>query len=205
MTVLLCGFDAFPGAPANPTADLVVDWADASAGGDALARAVLPVEWDASWPALERAIREARPRAVLLLGLAARSERVRVELLARNRRDIDAADAAGARALGVAVVDDGPASLPARLPFAAIARALRAERIAFEWSGDAGAYLCNDTFFRLAFHADALGVSQFGFLHMPLSDERVPDWIEAGALPERCRSVPAAELRRAATAVLATF
>lgn len=202
LTILVSGFSRFPGAPVNPTEDLVLALPERLESGEALARIVLPVEWDASWPALERAIRATRPRAVLMLGLAARSEGVRVELTATNHRDVNAADAAGRTPSGAVIAEDGPASIAARLPFAALVVALREAGTAPEWSRNAGAYLCNDTFYRLGLLAASLSLTQFGFLHLPLSDERLPDWITAGALPERCRSLPAETMLRTVLAAL---
>lgn len=197
MAILLTGFRAFPGAPANPTEDLVRDFKAAQA---TFKTALLPVDWRESWPALKAAIEEAGARRVVMFGLAASAPRIRIERTARNRRD-GRADAAGTCADG-AVIEAGPEALSCRLPEKEIGEALKRSGIDFEWSQDAGAYLCNDTLYRLANHAGDLGVEDFFFVHVPLSEERVADWQAAGAWRDDQPSVPAATIRRAAEAIV---
>lgn len=204
MTILVAGFSSFPGAPDNPTEHLVRTLAEAAGGADAaLATVVLPVEWERSWPVLEAAIVAAGADTVLLFGLHRRAERLRIELLARNRRELGRIDAAGGFPSGPAVLD-GAETLPLALPWPTVARALREARLSFEWSTNAGAYLCNDTLYRLAFHAGRLGVRRFGFFHVPLTDELVTvPAAEAG--PEIFCSLAAADLERAARQLIATL
>ncbi|MEX6507491.1 hypothetical protein [Jiella sp. M17.18] len=202
MPILAAGFSAFPGAPVNPTEDLAKALADGSAAPRGAVEAiVLPVEWAGSWPALRAAIERARPRTVLLFGLHARAERFRVELVARNHRELGRPDAVNGFPAGPSILD-GPPTLPARLPWDRVAAALRAADVDFEWSTNAGSYLCNETLYRLAFHAEALGVEQFGFFHMPMSDERIPEFATADALPEVFLSLPFAQMVRAAGALI---
>jgi len=202
MPILVAGFSSFPGAPINPTEDLAralrSRWTGLSHEAEAI---VLPVEWEGSWPALKAALERIRPTTVLLFGLHLRAERFRVELLARNRRELGRPDAVEQFPAGPSVLD-GPAALPARLPWTQVAASLRQADVRFEWSTNAGGYLCNDTLYRLAFHAQALAVERFGFFHMPMSDERVEDCAAAGILPEVFLSLPFAEMERAALALV---
>ena len=200
--VLVAGFSSFPGAPRNPTEDLVRSLQDEAAVGPGFAATVLPVAWEASWPALRTAIEAVRPRAVLLFGLHMRAERMRVELVARNRRELGRADAVGDFPSGPAVLD-GPERLAARLDWSGVAAVLREAGIAFEWSTNAGGYLCNATLYRLAHEAGRLGVSSFGFFHVPLTDETVAETVAAQEMPEVFCSLPAAALRRAAKGLVA--
>ena len=201
MTLLVTGFSIFPAAPANPTERLALSMAGArTAAGEAIAAAVLPVEWDGAWPALRRAIRAERPRAVLMFGLHSRIDRLRIELLAHNTRELGRADAAGAYPSGPAVAE-GPESLATSLPLERIAKGLRTVGADFELSRDAGRYLCNDTLYRLCLNASAEGVEHVGFVHAPLTDEMLGTWQAAGVLPDPCRTLPAEALRRAAVAI----
>ncbi|NDV85621.1 hypothetical protein GTW51_02795 [Aurantimonas aggregata] len=205
MTILVAGFSSFPGAPDNPTEHLVRALAaDAAyAAGADLATVVLPVEWERSWPVLEAAILDAKADTVLLFGLHRRAERLRIELLARNRRELGRIDAVGGFPSGPAVLD-GADILPLALPWTHVARTLRAARVSFEWSTNAGAYLCNDTLYRLAFHAERLGVDRFGFFHVPMTDELV---VASGAEtgPEIFCSLAGADLERAARHLVAVL
>ncbi len=77
-----------------------------------------------------------------------------------------------------------------------VAGILRREGIEFEWSNDAGAYLCNDTLYKLAHNAGALGIAAYGFVHVPMSDERVADFLASGeASPQVFNSISAEKLR----------
>ena len=81
--VLVTGFGPFPGAPTNPTLDMLRRLeADGVAGVD-LAFARLPVTFAGVGPALRKAAR-CRPDAVLLLGLARSRAVLNVETVARN-------------------------------------------------------------------------------------------------------------------------
>lgn len=201
MTILLAGFSAFPGAPENPAEALVRSFEGVrTAAGEAIATLVLPVEWEGTWPKLAAAIEARRPRAVLLVGLNARAGEVRIELTARNVRELGREDAAGEFPSGP-FVTEGTETLEARLPLAETMAGLRREGVGFALSRDAGRYLCNDTFYRLCRNADRLGIGAHGLMHIPLTDEAVPAWAATGALPDLCRTVPAGTLRRAVLAV----
>lgn len=205
MTILVAGFSSFPGAPDNPTEHLMHALAAGAADGAGAGpeTVVLPVEWDRSWPMLEAAIRSSGASTVLMFGLHSRAERLRIELLARNRRELGRIDAAGCFPSGPAVMD-GPERLRLALPWAGVARAFREARLSFEWSTSAGTYLCNDTLYRLAFNAERLGVRRYGFFHVPLTDELIaaPD---VEAMPEVFCSLAAADLERAARHLVAAL
>ena len=201
MPLLITGFSSFPGAPRNPTQDMVETLQAHPEHGATFRAVTLPVAWDESFSRLVDAIERDRSTTVLLFGLHQRAERLRIEMVARNRRELGRVDAVGEFPSGPAVLD-GPASLPCDLPWKTVAEALRGARMPFEWSTDAGGYLCNDTLYRLAHAAGRLGVRRFGFFHVPLSDERVGDVAASEAMPEVFCSLPAALLADAALALI---
>jgi pyroglutamyl-peptidase len=162
--LLLTAFGAFPGAPRNPTATVarrIAARADVAGRAEVFAR-VLPVTW-AAIAALPDLLAELRPDAVLMLGLARRARRIRVERRAQAGVLAAAVDAAGRRGpRRLAAVAAMP--LPARAPVEALVRAVRAQGLAAERSDDAGAYLCNAAF-RQAL--EAMGDRPVAFLHLP--------------------------------------
>ncbi|MBP0614490.1 hypothetical protein [Jiella mangrovi] len=200
MSFLVVGFSAFPGVARNPSQDLIETLAPqlAEAGG---AAAVLPVAWEESWPQLKYTIETRRPHTVLMFGAHLRAERFRIELCARNRRELGRADAVGAFPAGPSI-GDGPEILPCRLDWVAVAAALRGAGIDFEWSSNAGSYLCNDTLYRLALGANGLGVRQFGFFHLPSSDEAVGELVAHPPLPDVFMSMPMERMVAAGEALL---
>lgn len=200
MPLLITGFSSFPGAPRNPTEDMVKTLQRHPGHGESFRAVTLPVAWETSFARLREAIESMRPKTVLMFGLHQRAERLRIEILARNRRELGRADAVGDFPSGPAVLD-GPPSWPCNLPWTDVASALRRADMPFEWSTDAGGYLCNDTLYRLAYASRALGVERFGFFHVPLSDERVGDVAASEKLPDVFCSLPAAVLFAAALAL----
>lgn len=199
MSVLVVGFAAFPGVARNPSQDLLERLAG-RLPADA-ATLLLDVSWDESWPKLRAEIRQRQAKTVLMFGAHLRAERLRVELCARNRRELGRADAVGGFPAGPSI-GDGPERLACRLDWGQVAGALRGAAIDFEWSNNAGAYLCNDTLYRLALAADELGVERFGFFHLPSSDEGVAELLAHPPLPDVFLSLPLEKLEAAALALL---
>jgi pyroglutamyl-peptidase len=157
---------------------------------------VLPVEWDRSWPVLRDAIEASKARIVLVFGLHAGAERLRLELDAVNVRELGQADAAGRFPSGPGI-EDGPERLSGTLPLSACASALTRAGIPFEVSRDAGRYLCNDTYYHLCRYGSSGRLAAWGFVHTPLTDELLDGWSAAGALPMLCRTISADVLRKA--------
>lgn len=160
--ILVTGFGPFPGMPANPSAAL------ARAVGQRLRRApggaarvlVLRTAYAAIADALLPALAE-RPAAVLMLGVATRARRIRVEIRARNRASRLYPDASGRPAARL-VLDPGA---PAARDGAAAAQALailRRQGLDARPSNDAGRYLCNASYFA----ALATGLPVL-FVHIP--------------------------------------
>jgi pyroglutamyl-peptidase len=168
LRILVTGFGGFPGAPKNPTAQLMAELARCPPRfariGITLELAVLPVAFAGAGPLVAALARELRPDAILHFGVAPRRRRICVEARALNRVSLLHPDAGGARVAGRAVVAGAPAALKSTLPCGLIAAALRRAGFAAALSNDAGAYVCNQTFFLSlnAAHAPCVG-----FIHMP--------------------------------------
>ncbi|MER0237502.1 hypothetical protein [Fulvimarina sp. MAC8] len=205
MKTIFAGFSPFPGAPYNPSGDLIEMLTQRPAPSAEVYPVLLPVDWDKSWQILREAIERERPETVVLFGLHITAERLRLELLAQNRRELGRKDASGGFPAGPSILE-GPPKYESRLPWAELAALLRSEGIDFEWSSDAGAYLCNDTFYRLAHNAENLGVRHYGFIHIPMSDERVGDFAAGNAsIPPVFNSISAEKLLRFAHGLGALF
>ena len=96
LEVLVTGFGPFPHVRVNPTDRLAREIAvRENRNGIAAETLVLETSYAGGLPALRAHLAEAKPRAVLMLGLAARSRFVRVELFARGRSSQLHADARG--------------------------------------------------------------------------------------------------------------
>ena len=145
-TALVIGFDRFPGAPRNPSSDLVR--AIARRRRPALARvkivpAVLPTTYAAVANELPALLKRYDPDVVLLFGLASRAERVRIESRAVNAASAVHADAARAKLSGSQIVRGAPSELSVQAPLGRLAAAIRGSGVSLRHSRDAGRYICN--------------------------------------------------------------
>jgi pyroglutamyl-peptidase len=164
--LLLTGFGAFPGVPANPSA-LVVERLRAQGWrpeGVALDFAVLPTSWAEAARTLAAARRGCGAAGVLLTGVAASARGFRMETRARNRVSTTAPDAAGLSHATAHITPSGPGLRRATVPVRAAVAAIRAEGLPAVASFDCGDYLCNHTFYRLL---QDQGGGPMGFLHIP--------------------------------------
>jgi pyroglutamyl-peptidase len=166
--ILVTGFGPFPGAPENPTEQLVQTLAarqPAPICAGLLRAAVLPTDYRRSWSALRRLYGDFQPDIVLHFGLSRRARAVHVERVARKRCSPELPDAAGFSPSSGLARRFGPESLVSTLPVEAIAPCLQQAGIPVAISEDAGGYVCNATFYRslLAAQTGAL----VGLIHLP--------------------------------------
>ncbi len=168
--ILVTGFGAFPGAPHNPTADLMRNLAAFEArlarAGVKLERRILPVIYDEIAPRLKALIAETAPDAILHFGLAGGRHAISIETRALNHLTTVHPDAAGRCAASASVLRGGALVRQARLPAQALHVALRQAWIASKPSHNAGDYVCNQTFYLSL--AMATGTRRsVGFIHVP--------------------------------------
>jgi pyroglutamyl-peptidase len=143
-TVLVTGFGPFPGVRINPTGrlmELVSRRLARGFSGITAHGGRLTVRYALARAELEALLADARPEAVLLLGLASRSRMVRVERHARRLDSPLHPDAGGTGGAAHAPGSDLPLTSTAALgpALAAMQRAGIRARI----SPSAGRYLCN--------------------------------------------------------------
>lgn len=201
--LLVTGFGPFPGAPVNPTEQLMRRLEAERPSFDApvaLAIEILPTEYAGLPATLDRFGRAHAPDIAVHFGLAASAEAIRLESLARNVVAAGRADAAGFCPTD-ATICPGGADHPSTLPLDAIAAALTRAGIAHEPSDDCGAYLCNAIFY----HAVGGLVPSYrprmaGFVHVPHHDVLSLDALERAARIILSTTVEAFVAERAAHA-----
>jgi pyroglutamyl-peptidase len=168
--VLVTGFEAFPGAPVNPSEALVERlWKRRPriAGIEAFAAEVLPVDYNEIAPRLSEIGRDFRPDVAVHFGFARAAAGFRLERFARNSFVSAPLDNRGfAPADGP--ICAGAGQFSSTLPLQAIHGALSAAGLPVEWSDDAGGYLCNVTFtLSAAAVCEGLSPGINGFIHIP--------------------------------------
>lgn len=175
ISVLVTGFGAFPGAPVNPTEELIGMLAgreDAFPGATLHLR-VLPVEYGKVGGLLELFGRNINPDIAIHFGLAANARGFRLESTARNHSSMLRADA-GAGSPQSALICKGPKSLRSTLPLGDIAQALKAKDLPVTRSAHAGAYLCNHLFYLSRSNSIAgYRPCMAGFIHVPYLDDQL--------------------------------
>lgn len=151
MRILLAGFGPWGKYRRNPSGE-----AAKNLGGH-----VLPVRFEAAERGLVRLIRETRPGAILLLGLAAGRRAISLEALALNVDHSE--DRPPYRRWRQRIQKGGPIARPARFPVDRIHRRLKAAGFPVAVSYNAGTFLCNHVFYV------ALSRSRVpcGFVHLP--------------------------------------
>lgn len=163
MTVLVTGFGPFGPVTANPSEALLAHLPP-RIGGHAVTTAVLPVDTEAVRPILD-AHYAAGPDVVIHCGVARYRRVLSLERWAVNRLDFDLADNAGRTLRNQPIEPGGPEGRDTRLPVDAILAAWAEAGLPGAASADAGAYLCNQTFYAalssLPPHVPA------GFVHVP--------------------------------------
>ncbi len=167
-TVLLTGFDPFGGRDVNESWEAVKVLEGTTLRGRRVEVARLPVVYDEMAGPLAAAIERTRPEVVIAFGVG--TEVVRVETVARNAYNpARPLDNAGKPPPRVHLDPTGPATVPTSLPTEAILAALARAGVPARASDDAGGYLCNEGFYRLARTQGpaALGIRARGFVHVP--------------------------------------
>ncbi|MEQ8433697.1 MAG: hypothetical protein RIA71_05605 [Oceanicaulis sp.] len=195
---LLTGFGPFPGAPVNPTKAVIAK----AAAPDRARTLVLSTQYDAVPGVLDAAARE-KPDVVVMTGLAAAADRVRIEILARNQIPPGRPDASGKAFDGGVIEPGGPEVLETTADLPALFAALQRADIEYEISRDAGGYVCNFAYF----HAlKRFGAARIVFIHLPLTETAFADSIRAGFTdePARQRILPEAEAVRAVSAIVSS-
>ncbi len=167
MRFLVTGFAPFGGARTNPSWEAVRRLPEAI-GIHEIVPAQLPVEYGRGGDVLVDLIGRYGPDCVLCVGQAAGREGISLENTAVNVRAANQPDNAGVTYSGAPVVENGPESLPARLPLRDLAFSLREAGIPAKISYSAGTYVCNDVFYRLMYYISDEDPTMFGgFIHIP--------------------------------------
>jgi pyroglutamyl-peptidase len=201
-SVLIIGFGPFPGAPHNPSADLVRMMGKrrrAKFAGARIITAVLPTSYAAVRDELPRLLRENDPDAVLFFGLASRTRYLRIERRAVNAVTNFYPDMTRAKSATRTFMPGLPAVLAVRANVIRLVHAARLAGADARLSRDAGRYICNAALYS-ALHAARGGRPLVAFVHIPRPQARV----RSDAMRRQTR--PSLEmLARAGDAILAAL
>lgn len=164
--ILLTGFGPFGGERSNPSWDVASNLDGHEFNGLTVKSIRLPVNCSRASKSVSSAINRLKPAAVLGLGQAAGRPVLSLEQVAINLADPRAQGEREGSLQSRPVVARGPDAYFARLPLAAILRALKRHRIPAAISLSAGVYVCNTVMYS-ALHALRRRQNPVGFIHLP--------------------------------------
>jgi pyroglutamyl-peptidase len=170
-TVLVAGFGPFPGAPKNPSADLVCALARRrrpALSDVRIVSAVLPTTYAAIANELLTLLKQHDPDLVVFFGVATRAKHLRIESRAVNAASEVHPDVHGRKLPTKKIVPDAPAELTVRAALRHVAAAVRNADITALHSRDAGRYICNAALFTTLDVARRTGrPEQVALIHIP--------------------------------------
>ena len=158
LPVLVTAFEPFGGRETNASLEVLRSLPD-RIGGQPIQKRQLPVVFGQAAEAVRGSWSH-----IFLLGEAGR-ETVTPETTARNLRNARIPDNAGNQPENARINPDGPEEYRTAVPVEDIVARMRAEGYAIAVSNDAGAFVCNDTFY-LVGTGNPVPVS---FIHVPVS------------------------------------
>lgn len=172
MKLLLTAFEPFGGEESNPSLEALRLLPDRLEGWDIL-KLSLPVAFGLSLSALETALDEHRPDAVLCLGQAGGRAGLTPERVAINVDDAGIPDNLGNQPIDRPIRAGGPAAYFSTLPVKAMAAAIRAEGLPALVSNSAGTYVCNHLMYGLLDMLERdYPQTRGGFMHVPFTNEQ---------------------------------
>lgn len=182
--MLVIGFGPFPGAPRNPSAELVRRMARLrrpALAGATIATAILPTTYRAVFEDLPALLHMHDPDAVIFFGLAARTPFLRIETRAVNRATAFYPDMLRAKHETPALLPGCATELAVRANVRRLAYAARAAGIDARLSRDAGRYICNASLYQALLSGAKSGRPRLvAFVHIPRPRVRVRADIRRG-------------------------
>ncbi len=196
--ILLTGFEPFGGDPRNPSSEACALLDGEEIAGHQVRAVTLPTAFNAAALKLLREIARREPALVIATGLAVGRAEITPERFALNFADARIPDNRGRQPRGKTLVKGAPLAYASTLLVDRIVARLRAAGIPAAPSLSAGAFVCNELFFRLR-HATEGSPLRAGFIHVPYASEHV---VERPGTPSLPLATIAQALRLAAEVAL---
>jgi pyroglutamyl-peptidase len=165
--ILVTGFEPFGGERTNPSWEVAKRLDGASFGSATVKALRLPVHCKRAAQAIDGAVEQTRPVAVLGLGQAGGRPALSLEKVAINVADERASREIDGGLNGKPIVPGGPDAYFSRLPLAAIVRALKRRNIPVGLSLSAGVYVCNTVMYAGLHALRRRREVPAGFIHLP--------------------------------------
>ena len=165
-TLLLTAFEPFGGETVNASREAVFALPE-RVGAWEIHKITIPVVFGKGAQTVIEFTKRCPVDAVLCIGQAAGRAAVTPELLAINLQYASIPDNDG-NCPKDEPIGSGKEAIFSTMPIRRMAETIRAAEIPCGVSYSAGAYVCNDTYYRLLSHFAGTGV-QVGFIHLPVT------------------------------------
>ena len=188
--LLITGFNPFGGESVNPAWEAVRRLPD-TVGDYRLTRIQIPTRFALAAEAVLAVAEADNPDVILCVGQAGGRSAVTPERIAINLSDARIPDNGGYQPTEQPIDPNGPDGIFATVPVSAMARAIRDAGISGQVSLSAGAFVCNDTLYRLLRHYEGTD-TRVGFIHVPFLPEQAKEGIPSMTLDQIIAGLTAA-------------
>lgn len=173
--LLITGFQPFDGESVNPALEVAKGLQGKTINGyEVIAREIPVVRFEAL-KAVQTAIEELQPDAVITIGQAGGRPDITVERVGINIDDFRIPDNKGNQPIDEPVVTGGPVAYWATLPIKKMVANVKAQGIPASVSNSAGTYVCNHLLYGLLHYLTTQGKTAIpaGFIHIPYLPEQM--------------------------------
>ena len=173
--LLITGFQPFDGESVNPALEVAKGLQGKTINGyEVIAREIPVVRFEAL-KAVQAAIEELQPDAVITIGQAGGRPDITVERVGINIDDFRIPDNKGNQPIDEPVVIGGPVAYWATLPIKKMVANVKAQGIPASVSNSAGTYVCNHLLYGLLHYLTTQGKTAIpaGFIHIPYLPEQM--------------------------------
>ncbi|EHM54057.1 pyroglutamyl-peptidase I [Cardiobacterium valvarum] len=173
--LLITGFQPFDGESVNPALEVAKGLQGKTIHGyDVIAREIPVVRFEAL-KAVQAAIEELQPDAVITIGQAGGRPDITVERIGINIDDFRIPDNKGNQPIDEPIVTGGPVAYWATLPIKKMVANVKAQGIPASVSNSAGTYVCNHLLYGLLHYLTTQGKTAIpaGFIHIPYLPEQM--------------------------------
>ncbi|MBC7741902.1 MAG: pyroglutamyl-peptidase I [Bdellovibrionaceae bacterium] len=169
MDILISGFKPFLGETINPSEKIVQKL---STSQENIRTITLPVEFENAFEILKIEIIKNHPDYLIMLGQASGRSVVSLERIALNWVQTHHPDEKGAMPPTGSIQEGAPLARMSKFPIDSIFEDLKGLGLPVEISFSAGAYVCNDLYFRVLQEFPKLKAI---FIHVPLIREQLKE------------------------------
>jgi len=173
--VLITGFDPFGGESINPSWEAVTRLPDRIGELEIIKKEIPTVFVRAADAVIEYA-EEISPDVIICVGQAGGRAAITPEVVAINLCEASIADNEGNKLCGVPAIEGAPAAYFTTIPVREMVAAIKVQGILAALSYSAGAFVCNETLYRLLHHFRDSNV-KIGFIHVPFLPEQTKEGV----------------------------